>query len=144
LLFNNGIDEHYMYMVIVKSLIIVIMNSTWNQYNELARQEAKAKAEQWYSYRHQLLNSGRDDLVKVVEFLADLGIQQSNYEHGTDAGVNARIIGEEINRAGGFRMMQDIHQVFVCALYAKTDYTSAAVLSRRLELAWDGIGDWLG
>jgi len=120
------------------------MNSTWDQYNEMAKKEAKIKAEQWFSYRQQLMNSGRDDLVSAVEILADLGIQQKSFESGTVAGNKARIIGKEIDKSGGFRMMQDIHQLFVCALYAKTDHTTAVILSRRLEQAWDGIGDWLG
>jgi hypothetical protein len=93
-------------------------------------------------YRRQLLNGGRDDLVAAVEQLADVGVREGSYAEGTSAGTRARDIGKELDRVGGFRMMQETHKLVVLALFARTDYEQAASLSRRLECAWDGIGSW--
>ena len=115
---------------------------SWEQYNEMAKQEAKRKAEAWHDYKRQLLSSGRDDIVSAAEELADIGVRNKSYDEGTFAGTRSRQIGEEINRIGGFRLMQEIHKLFVLALFAKTDHENVALLSRRLESAWHGIGEW--
>lgn len=114
----------------------------WEQYNEMAKQEAKRKAEAWHSYKRQLLSSGRDDLVAAAEELADIGVRDNSYAEGTTGGTRSRQIGEEINRVGGFRLMQEIHKLFALALFAKTDHETAATIARRLESAWHGIGEW--
>lgn len=92
--------------------------------------------------RQELLNSGRDDLVAAVEQLVDIGTSQGGYNEGSTGGQHARRIGNEINRVGGFRMMQEMHKVFVSALSERADPISASSLSRDLEKAWDGIGSW--
>jgi hypothetical protein len=118
------------------------MGSQLDEYNAKISQMSKAKAAEWESYKRQLLSSGRDDIVANVEQLADIGVREGSYAEGTSAGTHARKIGEECNRVGGFRMMQEVHKLFVLALFAKTDYENAASLSRRLESAWHGIGSW--
>lgn len=99
---------------------------------------------QWESERSQLLSMGRDDLVTNVEQLVDVGIATGSYAEGTAAYTHARRIGEDINSVGGFRMMREMHKLVVSALLAKTSHENAALLSRRLESAWHGIGSWLG
>ena len=89
------------------------------------------------------MSSGRD-IVAIVERLVDMGVGEGSYAEGTSAGARSREIGAEINRVGGFRMMQEVHKLFVLALFSKTEYEKAASLSRRLESAWHGIGSWLG
>ena len=120
------------------------MSSQLDAINAQINQMSRQKAAEWESYRRQLLSSGRDDIVAAVEQLADVGVRAGSYAEGTSAYTRAREIGEELNRVGGFRMMQEVHKLFVLALFAKTDYENAASLSRRLELAWHGIGSWLG
>ncbi|OQX04773.1 MAG: hypothetical protein BWK76_28310 [Desulfobulbaceae bacterium A2] len=118
------------------------MSSQWDDMSAQLNQMSRAKAAEWESYRRQLLNGGRDDLVAAVEQLADVGVREGSYAEGTSAGTRARDIGKELDRVGGFRMMQETHKLVVLALFARTDYEQAASLSRRLECAWDGIGSW--
>jgi hypothetical protein len=120
------------------------MTSQWDDMSAKLNQMSKAKAAEWESYRRQLLGAGRDDIVAAVEILADLGVREGSYAEGTSAGARAREIGKELDRVGGFKMMQESHKLVVLALFARTDYEKAASLSRRLESAWHGIGDWLG
>jgi hypothetical protein len=120
------------------------MSPQWGDINAQIKQLSKAKAAEWESYKRQLLSAGRDDIVAAVEQLVDIGVRGGSYSQGTPAGARAREIGEEINRSGGFGMMQEVHKLFVLALFSKTEYEQAASLSRRLELAWHGIGSWLG
>ena len=118
------------------------MSSQWDDMNAQIKQMSRAKAAEWESYKRQLMSAGRDDIVATVEQLADIGVREGSYAEGTSAGTRAREIGAELNRVGGFRMMQETHKLFVLALFAKTDYEKAASLSRRLESAWHGIGSW--
>jgi len=120
------------------------MSSQWDQFSAQMEQMGRQKAAEWESYRRQLLGGGRNDIVSAVEQLADAGASAGSFAEGTSAYTRARQIGEEINRVGGFRMMQEIHKLFACAVYAKTDCESAMKLPPRLESAWHGIGSWLG
>lgn len=52
--------------------------------------------------------------------------------------IQIRRAGHEINRRGGMRAMQEMHQR---VMELGVAYRGAA---RHIELYWDGIGDWLG
>ena len=111
------------------------MSSQWNDINGQLNQMSKTKAAEWLSYKRQLMNAGRDDIVANVEQLVDIGVSEGAYTEGTPAGTHARKIGADIDRVGGFRMMQEIHKLFVLALFAKgEDYENAASLSRKLGI----------
>lgn len=120
------------------------MSPQWGEIDAKIKEMSRAKAAEWESYKRQLLSGGRDDIVGAVEQLVDIGVREGSYAEGTTAGTRAREIGEEIGRSGGFRMMQEVHKLFVLALFSKTEYEQAASLSSRLESAWHGIGGWLG
>jgi hypothetical protein len=52
--------------------------------------------------------------------------------------VEIRAAGHELNRKGGMRAMQELHQR---VMELGRDHRSAA---RHIEMYWDGIGDWRG
>lgn len=83
--------------------------------------------------------------LDVTDYIRQLvrasGFVETNEERASlflgEGRGEARAIGQELNRIGGFLLMQGVFE-------AMQDDLLSSVACRELELAWDGIGQWLG
>jgi len=64
----------------------------------------------------------------------------------TNRNIRAREIGEELNRTGGFQLMQTVHRLVDAAVTDAIKRGTHPITgsSRSLDIAWDGVGDWRG
>jgi hypothetical protein len=56
---------------------------------------------------------------------------------GSSAAERVRMVGEFLDKAGGFQLMLEVHKQFA-AVY------NVVGAARNLEMVWDGIGGWAG
>lgn len=65
------------------------------------------------------------------------GFSSYGSDYNSPAGRRVRLLGEQLNRAGGIALMRTVHASF------STDCQLPGA-ARNLEHVWDGIGSWQG
>ncbi|MFG3200407.1 hypothetical protein [Streptomyces sp. NPDC048192] len=87
--------------------------------------------------RYSYLSDEQKNLLLNLRYLDSVALSAESPEEWIRDVAEIRAAGHEINRKGGMRAMQEMHQR---VMELGMEHRDAA---RQIELYWDGIGDWM-
>ncbi|MFB7270720.1 hypothetical protein [Streptomyces sp. NPDC056244] len=102
----------------------------------LARRLAEAAEASLRNFRY--LSQEQQGLLLNERYLDSLISSVDQADAWIRGTVEIRAAGHQLNREGGMRAMQEVHQQ---VMELGLNYRNAA---REIERCWDGVGDWLG
>lgn len=115
--------------------LVARSNVREDETTRLARRLAEAAESS--TRRYAYLSEEQKKLLLNERYLDSVAFSVETPDEWIRDIVEIRAAGHELNRKGGMRAMQEVHQR---VMELGRDYRGAA---RHIELYWDGIGDWL-